>query len=295
MVSPKSTGVLPPPHNLLRLAFDTHQEYRAYAEGNAMMLQQIWLWHETLGDCEEPFELLGVCDICECQTVFAGTPGRMPHGDRFAFGVPWWGSAVCGCKMTNLDRAVIRGFLDNCNHEDRIYHVGHHSPLRWWLSEKMPNVTASQYAEGRRPGEVANGIRYEDLTCLSFADSEFDCVICMEVLEHIPDYEAALREMARVLKPGGRALLTFPWLGGEHYEHFTRATMLPDGSINHIHPPEYHGDPASKEGILSFRAFGWKILDELRDAGFHRASSTFLFGPLHGYMTLHNPVIIGVR
>jgi hypothetical protein len=46
---------------------------------------------------------------------------------------------------------------------------------------------------------------------------------------------------------------------------------------------------------LSFRSFGWKILDELRDAEFRRASATFLFGPLHGYMTLLHPIIVAVR
>ena len=40
--------------------------------------------------------------------------------------------------------------------------------------------------------------------------------------------------------------------------------MLPDGSIHHLKPPEYHADTDSDVGILSFRSFGWKILDEIR-------------------------------
>ena len=285
----------PPPLNLLRLSFDTHQQARAYWQANANMEKQIWLWHEGLGNREKSFQLPGLCDICECQTTFTAAPQKMPEGDQFAFRVPWWHGTECGCKMSALDRTVIRVFLDGGSKEDRIYHVGCHSPFRRWLSERMPNVTASQYEEGRRPGEIENGIRYEDLTGLSFADNEFDCIICMEVLEHIPDYRAGLREMARTLKPEGRALLSFPWLGGEHYDHFVRAELLPNGSINHIQPPEYHGDPANAHGILSFRAFGWKILDELRDAGFTRASAKFVFGPLHGYMQLLTPIIVGVR
>lgn len=49
-----------------------------------------------------------------------------------------------------------------------------------------------------------------DLTALSFDDASFDFVICSHVLEHIPDDAAAIREIRRVLRPDGRALLQVP-------------------------------------------------------------------------------------
>jgi ubiquinone/menaquinone biosynthesis C-methylase UbiE len=45
---------------------------------------------------------------------------------------------------------------------------------------------------------------------LPFTDNTFDKVICSEVLEHIPDYEAALAEIQRVLKPGGLLCASVP-------------------------------------------------------------------------------------
>ena len=45
---------------------------------------------------------------------------------------------------------------------------------------------------------------------LPFADNSFDKIICSEVLEHIPDYEAVLDEMARILKPGGLLCVSVP-------------------------------------------------------------------------------------
>ena len=50
-------------------------------------------------------------------------------------------------------------------------------------------------------------------TNLPFADDSFDLVCSFKVLAHIPDIEQALREIARVTRPGGRMLLEFynPW------------------------------------------------------------------------------------
>jgi SAM-dependent methyltransferase len=47
-------------------------------------------------------------------------------------------------------------------------------------------------------------------TRLPFGDGAFDVVVALDVLEHIPDHEAAAREIARVLAPGGFVIVTVP-------------------------------------------------------------------------------------
>lgn len=49
-------------------------------------------------------------------------------------------------------------------------------------------------------------------------DGSYDTVVCSEVLEHVVAPGAALSEIARVLKPGGRLVLTVPFLGRLHEE-----------------------------------------------------------------------------
>ena len=53
---------------------------------------------------------------------------------------------------------------------------------------------------------------------LPFAGKTFDGVICTEVLEHVPEPAQALREMYRILKPGGLLYVTVPMTWGLHYE-----------------------------------------------------------------------------
>jgi SAM-dependent methyltransferase len=47
-------------------------------------------------------------------------------------------------------------------------------------------------------------------TSLEFEDGSFDAVVSFHAIEHIPDIDAALSEMTRVLRPGGRLLLVYP-------------------------------------------------------------------------------------
>ncbi|HYF50255.1 MAG TPA: methyltransferase domain-containing protein [Planctomycetota bacterium] len=49
-----------------------------------------------------------------------------------------------------------------------------------------------------------------DITALPFGRHSFDVILCSHVLEHVVEDAQAMREMVRVLKPGGYALLMVP-------------------------------------------------------------------------------------
>jgi ubiquinone/menaquinone biosynthesis C-methylase UbiE len=56
-----------------------------------------------------------------------------------------------------------------------------------------------------------------DITTVPLPDASFDAILCSEVLEHLPDPIPALREMARLLKPGGVFIGTSPFWSLTHF------------------------------------------------------------------------------
>jgi SAM-dependent methyltransferase len=65
-----------------------------------------------------------------------------------------------------------------------------------------------------------------DITAIPVESGSFDAVMCTEVLEHVPDPVAALKEMNRVLRPGGHLLITAPFCSLTHFAPYHFATGL---------------------------------------------------------------------
>ncbi len=57
-----------------------------------------------------------------------------------------------------------------------------------------------------------------DATSIPVADGSFDAVLCTEVLEHVAEPIRVVHEFSRILRPGGRLLLTAPLGSGLHME-----------------------------------------------------------------------------
>ena len=77
----------------------------------------------------------------------------------------------------------------------------------------VQEMVAAMQAAGEVPAGARAGTVRGDATAMPFPDGVFDRVIAAEVLEHIPADGRALREIARVLRPGGQLAVTVPaWL-----------------------------------------------------------------------------------
>ena len=84
-----------------------------------------------------------------------------------------------------------------------------------WLAAAGATVTAVDFSEGmlnearRKPGASAVRFRVHDLhQPLPFANAAFDRIVSGLVLEHLSDLAAVFAEARRVLKPGGRAVVS---------------------------------------------------------------------------------------
>jgi SAM-dependent methyltransferase len=79
--------------------------------------------------------------------------------------------------------------------------------------ERVSGMFAAMGEAGEIPAGAHGRIALGDAISMPFADGSFDKVIAAEVLEHIPADQAAMNEIARVLRPGGIAAITVPsWL-----------------------------------------------------------------------------------
>jgi len=63
-----------------------------------------------------------------------------------------------------------------------------------------------------------------DITSIPVEDGSFDSVMCIEVFEHLPDPLLALKELKRILKPGGTIIITAPFNSLTHYAPYHYST-----------------------------------------------------------------------
>jgi FkbM family methyltransferase len=71
-----------------------------------------------------------------------------------------------------------------------------------------------------------------DIVHLPLNDGSVDVVLCTEVLEHVPNPTEALKELIRIVKPGGQMILTAHWALGCISYHFTiMEDILPNGTV----------------------------------------------------------------
>jgi SAM-dependent methyltransferase len=94
---------------------------------------------------------------------------------------------------------------------DRLLEVG---CGRGWLTQRMQERIPATYGVDVNPRSIVHGVTANlhvmDAVALEFDDEQFDHAYSFHAIEHIVDAAAAIRELRRVVRPGGRILLVYP-------------------------------------------------------------------------------------
>ena len=157
-----------------------------------------------------------------------------------------------GCGSSERHRLQYLYLRDRLNIADQrdisLLDVAPDNFLQEKIFFKLPLFYISiDISASRRPNCIT------DLTRLAFRDCQFDAIICSHVLEHIRDDQGAMRELFRVLKPGGWALLQVPiWA-----ETTVEDPDAPESEYVNLYGHSGH-----------VRRYGMDYADRLRKAGF---------------------------
>jgi len=131
-----------------------------------------------------------------------------------------------------------------------------------------------------------------DICSIPVPDASFDAVICTDVLEHVPNVNLALRELDRVVRPGGKILITVPnqcdahqtpffYSGG--YASYLFKYMFPKHNVTVEYESGYF------ETVDQKIAHGFNILIRLA-----RINLIYYF-MLAGYIILAVPLVLLIR
>lgn len=184
--------------------------------------------------------------------------------------------AWCNCNLRSsvLGRALVQAINQRAGTTARGLKVAFSSTAAQHLRIAEINRAGNLHGALRRCvnlhyseyGSTDPSVPSEDLNHLSFADACMDLVITSDTLEHVPDVDLALREVRRVLAPGGAHVFTVPMVFGRPTR---RRAEIRDGMVVHLLPPSYHGDAyVGGEDLLVFTEFGDDFIERCRAAGF---------------------------
>lgn len=160
-------------------------------------LQATQVYYNVAGNTVE-------CNICQYKSNYLASD-------------TWHQHVICPyCKSTVRHRLLMAAFsllnefgFDKLIENKSVLHFAPEKHLEKIMRGRAGSYkTADFLAEGYSYSHIDYNIDISDMNAI--ADESFDCVIACDVLEHVPDHIGAIREVYRVLKPGGYCVFTVP-------------------------------------------------------------------------------------
>lgn len=158
----------------------------------------------------------------------------------------------CGCVERH--RILWRYFIYKnivINEKNKsLLHFAPEPALKSKFLDILPNYKSSDY------GTTTSDYAF-DLTNMDCPDAQWDYLICFHVLEHVKDDRKAIREMYRVLKPGGTAFIQVPIWPSELHPTYENSVIT---------------DPRDRQITFGqddhLRIYGMDFIERLKKVGF---------------------------
>lgn len=171
------------------------------------------------------------------------------------------------------------------------------TPFAKRLQSFFPQISCSEYIpDPAHP--LRSTIPHQDLCALTLADGSVDLVVANEVFEHLYDLPAALGHIARILRPGGFLMATFPFAYNRYdtivkARHRDGVTPGVAAEAELLTEPEFHGNPVdSRLGSLVYQIPGWDLLDQVRSVGLIEPTIHWVASPSYGVVGQETPGVM---
>ena len=276
-----------PPPALDVSILSSYEEYRLHTARMQTEHRRCKEIEDALDQNNENCVTRGYCFVCGKWVRFQSSHWHGWEGEGRQQ-INWRENLICPlCGLNNRMRASVHllAMKNLLKRETKIFLMEQTTPLFAQLQKSYPQIIGSEFLKNAVPqGHTdSKGIRNEDATNLTFEDQQFDIILSFDVLEHISDFRIAFAECARTLHPDGKMLFSVPFVT-DSAQNTIRARLRPDNTIEHLLPPEYHGDPLSSEGCLCFYHFGWELLEQIKQSGFSSAKALLYWSRDFGYL-----------
>ena len=239
-----------------------------------MMRWQEWVWIHTRPPLDRLRDERGFCNVCGENARFLFNRWAMPAKltrdfrttrvrDAYRRRESMWCS-VCGAstRERGLWAVLLKHYGERARSAKELVAEDSFSSLR--ICE-LNRLNAGHQYLSMAPGLTYTEYPEEDIQALSYADETFDLLITSDTLEHVPDFRLGLRETRRVLRAGGRHILTVPLrpdlpVSQDRQEMDPIYHGMAPGPLSFLRPPT--------EDMVARHDFALDFVDEVREAGF---------------------------
>ncbi|WP_159013264.1 class I SAM-dependent methyltransferase [Acidisoma sp. S159] len=229
-------------------------------------------------------DIQGTCPVCGPDAHFVAADSWL----RDSFG-------CTRCHSLPRERAMISAIdMYVPNWRDLLIHES--SPVWRGASVKLHDEAKGysfSYFDPQRPlggPHFVNGAVNQDIERMTFEDESFDMFVTQDVFEHIFRPDLAIREIERVLKPGGYYIMTVPLVNRER--HSERRAELQNDSINYIKPAAFHGDPVNANGTLVTIDWGFDACGYLSHHSGMRCAVLVIEDLSRGIRAAYNEIVV---